>query len=127
MKITIVVLGTIVTSAIGWWFFPSPERSAYDFFEMRYQEVAEDRYFDALTTLQCSPSQSHSIFTRKAAYLCRIDTPCETYVEQRVFVDRIFGARVWPDPFYQRFARACIEVLNVEATKQAAANIDQGG
>ena len=121
------MFGIIAISLVGWRSFPLPENSARDFFEKKYQEVAANRYFDALETLQCSPSGSHSAFTKKTAYLCRIDTPCEISVEQRIFVDWMFGPHVGPDPFYQRFARAYIEILNIETAQKAAARIDQGG
>jgi hypothetical protein len=127
LKLSLIALSAIPLSLIGVWFAPSPERSAQDLFDKLYREVASHQHYDALESLQCSASPTSSIFSREPTYLCTINTSCEEPVEQRVFVDRLFGPRVGPDPFYQRFARTCPEILNVETAAKAADSIDQGG
>lgn len=82
---------------------------------------------EKLATLACRKRTTPPLHFGTSVFSCNMQTLCGNPTEHVVYHSRTRGAYMVPDPFAERFARSCPEMLTDKALADMSAQLDQGG
>lgn len=96
-----------------------------------YDDLAKRNFSDdgmkTMNTLRCDVASGGLSPIGVLGFVCNVETLCELPVETNVHYSMVNGAFIVPDPFAERFARQCPNMLTKEMLDGMSEELDQGG
>ena len=109
---------TIESRAIG---------DVYSFYEYLSDQDLTGAAQEKLATLACRKRTALPFYFGTSVFSCNMQGLCGKPIEHVVHYSRTRGAYMVPDPFAERFARSCPEMLTDKALAEMSAQLDQFG